>query len=568
MADMTSSAGSAGGVSWRGWGRPAFEEAAATGRPVLLNLTAYWCRHCRLMEETTYADPGIVSLLATSLVPVRVDADRYPHVQDRYIAGGWPTTAFLTPTGEVLWAGTYMDATELRTVADSVLGAWRERRQELEREIERRRFAVEASRSRSEGGLVRRERADDVLTAAKDAFDPRNGGFGDAPKFPLPELVELLYVHGAEDADCAAMADRTLDGMLAGELWDEANGGFFRYALAEDWTEPRQEKLLDVNAGLLEAYALGSVLRGRADWRARAEGIVAWADGMLALDGLWSASERAADDGVPAVDPTLITSANARWIHALALAGSRLERPDWVARADAGLRALLELMTTPDGTCHFREEGGAPSFDVLLIDPLECARAALMLAQATGAAHWTDTARELARRIEARFWNAEGGFSDRVHSADDIGMLRYHDRPFEANAIAARLLLDLSHVTGERHWRALAERTLAAIGAVAGRHGTSAAVFALATEAFFEPPPTVFITGPAADEDGRTALRHSAFALPVAGLRVWTVPSGHAVGPQTFRADGAAAAWISTRRGCAGPFTAAGLAVHGAPAAS
>jgi uncharacterized protein len=560
-------------IQWRDWCPEAFREAADAGRPVLLNLTAFWCDWCRLMEETTYSDSELAGMVNDTLVPVRVDADRHPHVQDRYIAGGWPTTAFLTPTGEVLWAGTYMDADQFRTAADSVLGAWHGQREQLEQEIGRRRRAAESTRGRGSGsGLVRREPADDVLTAARHDFDARHGGVGTAPKFPLPELIELLYVHGHEDAGCATMADQTLDGMLAGELWDPVEGGFFRYATAADWTEPRYEKLLEVNAGLLDAYALGASMRRREDWRDVAERTVAWVEAVLAMDGLWASSQRAdagyfAADATarsaltrPAVDDTVYASANARWIGALAMAGARLDRDDWIARADAALRQLLRLMAAPNGgVFHYRPAGMAPQLEFLLLDTLACARAALALAQATGASEWLDTARGLARHLETRFWRDEGGFSDRIRSEHDIGMLRYADQPFEANAAAARLLLDLGRVGGERRWRALAERTLASIGPLAGRFGTAAALFALATEEFFEPPPSVFIAVPtlagarAHGADAAAALRRAGFSLPVAALRVWTVPADHAVGPQRFPALAEPVAYVWTRRGCAGP---------------
>jgi uncharacterized protein len=563
-------------IAWREWGADALAEAAAADRPVLLNLTAVWCHWCHMMDETTYSDPDIIELINGSLVAVRVDADRNPHVQDRYIAGGWPTNAFLTPTGEVLWAGTYIEAGQFREVAEGVLGAWRERRDELEQEIVRRRRALEAARGRGSGlGLVRREAADDVLMATCDTFDARNGGFGDAPKFPQPEAVELLYADGHADAGHIMLADRTLDGMLAGELWDAVAGGFFRYATAADWTAPRFEKLLDTNAGLLDAYALGAWLHGRADWRAIAGRIVDWVDGTLAAaDGLWAGSqsadeayfsanaERRAALPPPPVDATLHTAWNARWIAALATAGARLGEDAWVARADAALAALLAAMRAPNGGLyHFREPGGEPQLDFLLADTLECARAALAVAQATGAYAWVAEARRLARHMEAAYWSDEGAFWDRIRTDHDVGALRYRDRPFELNASAARVLLDLAHVTGERGWRALAERTLARIGPQAGRYGPAGAVFALATDEFFDVPPTIVIAVPAAGgaqtADAAAALRRAAFALPVPRLRVWTVAAGHAVGPQRFAADGVPAAYVWSRRGCSAPVSSA-----------
>jgi uncharacterized protein YyaL (SSP411 family) len=562
----------AGDIHWRPWGEAAFAEAAATGRPVLLNLTAVWCQWCQLMDETTLSDPGVIAVINAELIPVRVDADRAPHVQDRYIAGGWPTNAFLTPTGEVLWAGTYIDAAEFRRVAASVLVAWRTRRGELELEIERRRRALEAARGRPHSiGLVRREAADDVLAAARASFDARNGGFGDAPKFPQPELIELLYSQAFEDPTLAAMADQTLDGMLAGELWDAVDGGFFRYALAADWTSPRYEKLLDANAGLLEAYALAGWLRGRDDWSAIAERTVAWVETTLGRpDGLWGGSQ-AADVTYcgatatqrqalprPPVDRTAYASANGHWISSLATAGARLREPRWVQRAELALQALLGSLRAPGGGVYrYRDESGAPHVDFLLTDTLQVGRAALALAQATGNGVWVDEARRLARHMEDRLWADDGAFWDRCRSPDDVGALRYRDRPFEANAEAARFLLDLAAVTGERGWRAHAERTLTRLAPLAGRHGVAGASCALAIHEFFEAPPRVFVALPHSGGDDGAVLRAAAFALRLPGLRVWTVPSGHTVGPQRFVAQDVAAAYVWTRRGCTGPIALA-----------
>jgi uncharacterized protein len=573
MLQAGSGPGRAGQIHWREWGPEAFAAAAAADAPVLLNLTASWCHWCGVMDETTWSHPDVISRVTEQLVAIRVDADRYPHVQDRYIAGGWPTIAFLTPTGEVLWAGTYTEADQLLGVAASVLDAWQQRRDELQHEIARRRSALESARGRlPDRGLVRREAADDVLAATLDLFDARNGGFGDAPKFPPGDAIQLLYSHAADDAAAADMADRTLDGMLAGELWDVAAGGFFRYATAADWTAPRREKLLESNAGLLEAYARGAWLRGRDDWRRTAAQTVRWVDETLALeDGLWAGSQNADDDWAsapaprraalpaPPVDATVHTSWNARWITALAVAGARLDQPDWVQRAATSLRTLLDGMATPaGGLYHFRPAGGEPAIDFLLADTLHAARAAIEVGQATGDEEWLATARRLLRHLEHAFWSDDGGFYDRRASSHDIGALHYRDRPFEENALAARLLLDIAHITGERGCRALAERTLARIGAVAGRHGPDGAIFALATAEYFDAPPTVVIALPdGATADDAAEFRRAAWALRAPGLRVWTVRSGHRAGPHVFAAASRPALYLWTRRGCTGPLDSA-----------
>ena len=322
------------------------------------------------MDETTYSDATVIDRINDHFVPIRVDADQHPHVHDRYIAGGWPTNAFLTPTGEVLWAGTYITPEQFLAVAEGVRSAWSERRSELAVEIERRRKALEAARGRVAAvGIVRREAADDVWSALLESFDARNGGFGTAPKYPTPDAVELLFVKAADkDAAAAGMAAQTLDGMMAGQLWDDATGGFFRYSHGADWTEPQTEKMLSVNAGLLRVFALGAQLQNRADWQRVAQRLVQWVDDKLALDGLWSSSQAAAPEyyqsqsgPAPAVDNVLYTSSNAQWIRALADAGGRLQQKEWVTAAANALHRLQTQMAAPNELFfHFREPGGEP----------------------------------------------------------------------------------------------------------------------------------------------------------------------------------------------------------------
>jgi uncharacterized protein YyaL (SSP411 family) len=569
-------------ISWREWSVAAFADAERLDRPVLLNLTATWCHWCHVVDETTYSEPDIIALINEALVAVRVDADQHPHVQDRYIAGGWPTNAFLTPTGEVLWSGTYIAPDEFRSVADSVITAWRERRHELSGEIERRRRALEAARGRNlPTGLVRRESADDVITAMRESFDARNGGFGTAPKFPQPEAIELLYARTTDDADWQRMADVTLDGMLSGELFDTIDGGFFRYALDADWTQPRQEKLLETNAALLDAYAFAAALRDRDDWREVARRVVTWCDETLKLpSSLWAGSQSADPDYFaldhaaragatpPAVDTTIYTSGNARWIAALARAGARLHHDEWVRTAAAAMHVLERTMRAANGGFHhYKLPDGQPRFDFLLADTLECTRAALALAQATGETQWIALARDAGRHIEHHFWADDGGFYDRLRTDHDVGALRYRDRPFELNATAARVLLDLAQITGERGWRALAERTLARLGPYAGRYGAAGATFALAIDEYFEPPPAIIIAASRADDAAARALRHAAFDLALARLRIWTVAPGHRMGPHVFDADGSAVAWVWSTRGCSAPIVHANALASAATSA-
>src|SRR5438045_7126171 len=118
-------------VQWEEWGADAFARAARDGRPVLLSISAAWCRACHEMDRTTYADPEVAALVAARFVPVRVDADRRPDINERYNLGGWPTTAFLTAEGELIGGGTFIAVERMPGILIRVAEAFTSRAPEI-----------------------------------------------------------------------------------------------------------------------------------------------------------------------------------------------------------------------------------------------------------------------------------------------------------------------------------------------------------------------------------------------------------------------------------------------------
>lgn len=562
MAHQDRESGSAR-IGWRDWSKAAFAEASERDRLVLLTSSAFWSADTRALDERVLADSALVDLVESSLVPVRFDADRMPHVRDRYNSAGWPIVALLTPHGEVLWAGATRDAAQLRGFLAQATGAWRTRREEIEQQIRMRELAGSASRSRHAIGMVRREAADDVLTAAQASFDTRNGGFGDSFKMVAPDIVELLLAQGArlENPDWVEMASRTLEGMVAGEISDAERGGFFRLARQPDWTGPSTEKLLETNAWALRAFGIAAHVLRRADWADVAARTVEWADKTLGLEnGLWGGSQAAHDayyegraHDAPPVDRTVYTDATAQWIAALAEVGGRLRRPEWVEHAARALDTLCDTMRAPDGLLyHYRPENGSPALVGLLSDVAETARACVAVAQATGQPGWLQRAGAFADALISQFWADEGGFCDIAPCVDRIAGLRHVARPFETNATAAALLVDLSVLEGGRAWRAPAERALATLSPLAGRYGIAAAGFALAVEHHFEPPRSFVVVG--RGESARN-LRAAALALPLLDRQVWTLPDGGSVGGRRFEPTEPAVVYACSTRRCSAPIS-------------
>ena len=107
-------------IGWRDWGEKAFQEAQVADKPILLAISAVWCHWCHVMDETSYSDPEVIRTINERYVPIRVDNDERPDVNRRYNMGGWPTTAFLTPDGEIVHGGTYIPPDAMRSYVAQV----------------------------------------------------------------------------------------------------------------------------------------------------------------------------------------------------------------------------------------------------------------------------------------------------------------------------------------------------------------------------------------------------------------------------------------------------------------
>ncbi len=245
-------------IEWREWGDAAFEEAKEADKPILLSLSARWCSWCHEMDETTYAVPTLAANVNDSFVPVRADIDRHPRVRERYNMGGFPTTVFLTPEGEHLTGATFLDANTMRQVVGQVRDLWEHQGRD----------AAQVPRNVRDQNPPAGEVTDEIerlmVGQIEDQFDPTNGGWGDDAKFPLPRTVEFALKRDRE------RALSTLSPITA-NLYDDYEGGFFRYAGTRDWNDIHREKMLDLNAALLRTYANAYLYTGEDRYRDPAE---------------------------------------------------------------------------------------------------------------------------------------------------------------------------------------------------------------------------------------------------------------------------------------------------------
>jgi uncharacterized protein YyaL (SSP411 family) len=311
-------------VDWYTWGDDAFDRALHENRPIFLSIGYSACHWCHVMAHESFEDPATATELNASFVPIKVDREERPDVDAVYMeavqsltgSGGWPMSVFLTPDRRPFFGGTYFPpedrhgAPSFRKVLAALTDVWDHRRDEVEDQAVELSAAI-ASRSKIEtrpgspslfatsadGGFERRDLLTPALDEMAQRFDPEWGGFGGAPKFPQPTLVDLALCHsrrpGAPAERSAQMASITLDAMAAGGIHDHLGGGFARYSTDRQWLVPHFEKMLYDQAGLLRAFLHGWQVTGRQDYFGVVEGIVEYVgrDLTLANGGVTSAED-------------------------------------------------------------------------------------------------------------------------------------------------------------------------------------------------------------------------------------------------------------------------------------
>ena len=470
-------------IAWLAWSADAFARARAESKPVLLFLAPTWCRFSAEMERTSYADERVAALAAARFVPVRVDADRRPDLGQRYALGGWPTTAFLTPDGDLLGGGTFVEAARLADVLQRVSDAFASGRH------------VQGRRQPQPSVPASPASIDQLIAQVAASFDPVHGGFGGSPKFPHTAPVrlalELYRETGARQFHDIAVT--SLDGMGWGPLYDEEHGGFFRYSHDADWGTPHREKLLDVNASLLLLYVEALETLGLARYGERAEDILRYVQTWLAdqVDGGWAASQRDAVASEPAapgesrsdaaVDRTLFADWNALMASAALRAGRVLDDRSLSEFAIRSLERVVLLCYKPGaGVAHYFD--GVVGVRGLLDDQVAMALAHLDAFEATGNTVYEMMAEELALYATRTMWDGEGdGLLDRVADPRrDVGMLRQAVKPFAANCQAARMLQRVARTSSSDELAGYAQRTLAAMATRAAAEGPLAAEYVLA----------------------------------------------------------------------------------------
>ncbi len=285
-------------IQWNEWGEQAFANAKRENKPILLDIGAVWCHWCHVMDRESYDDPEVAKIVNERFVAVKVDRDERPDIDSRYQVavsaisgqGGWPLTAFLTPDGKPFYGGTYFPPNEnygrpsFKRVLNSIADAYHQKNGDVIEQAEMVEVAIARAESftRSSGSFSSKV-VGEIVEAAVKMFDPQNGGFGSAPKFPHPAVLDLLIDQYARSGD-GKLRDvfvPTLEKMALGGVYDQLAGGFHRYSVDERWIVPHFEKMCYDNSELLKNYVHAYQVTGSNFFADVARDIIRWMDEWL-----------------------------------------------------------------------------------------------------------------------------------------------------------------------------------------------------------------------------------------------------------------------------------------------
>jgi uncharacterized protein YyaL (SSP411 family) len=286
-------------IDWYSWSEEAFERARKEDKPVFLSTGAIWCHWCHVMAKESFEEEETVRLLNELFINIKLDRDERPDIDRRYqqavaamgSGSGWPLSVFLMPDKKPFYGGTYFPPQDMqgrpafRKVLTAVSNFYKTKQGDAAAYSKQ---VMDALKTEAlESSPISANLVEEAERSLLSQFDMKNGGFGTAPKFPMPGALEFLLRRSrvVDDPAAAKAARRMLDAMARGGFHDHIGGGFHRYSTDESWIVPHFEKMADDNAGLLRNYTDAFAVFGDARHRDIARDIIAFTRQVLSDPG-------------------------------------------------------------------------------------------------------------------------------------------------------------------------------------------------------------------------------------------------------------------------------------------
>jgi len=505
-------------VLWLPWNNESLKKAEQEDKPILLDISAVWCHWCHVMDERTYSDTIVARQINEKFVPIRVDRDQRPDIDKRYNMGGWPSTVFLTPKGEILTGGTYIPPMQMAAMLDYVSDLYKNNKDTLQKKIDdlKKEQTKQHTPTLEIGNQELQSIIDNLILEIATMFDSAHGGFGQAPKFPHTEALRLALMEHAIGGQGALLTivKKTLTAMAEGGIYDKEEDGFFRYSTTRDWSIPHYEKMCEDNAKLLVNYLEAYQVTGDQKFKETAQGIIAYANNKLSdqQNGGFYGSQDADEiyyklkfaerqtQTPPTIDKTLFVNWNAMMVSSYLLGAVVFNEQSLRKFALKTVNLLLDTtFSSENGMSHYIIDEKSSNIG-FLTDNAYMLQCLIDCYQVTAEKKYLDCAQKLAQFMINKLWDSTGGFFDKPEDTNAFGDLKKSDKPLEENSITVQAFLRLYHLTGSSTYLEKAKKTLEYFVSGAKRYGIMASSYGMAAE-FYLRPVQVHIIGNSKDSE-------------------------------------------------------------------
>ncbi len=301
-------------VHWMEWGADAFKRAKETDKPIFLSIGYSTCHWCHVMAHECFEDETVAGLMNEAFINIKLDREERPELDALYMSacqmmgqqGGWPLTIIMTPDKRPFFAGTYFpkESNEYRIglldLIPKIKEIWDHEREDILTSANQVFYNLVQESIQSSDRVLNPNITTIAYEQLSQHFDPLNGGFHSAPKFPSPHTLLFLsqYHTRTQDPKAMDMVSKTLTHMRLGGIYDHIGFGFHRYSTDSEWKVPHFEKMLYDQALLLWAYAEGYVKTKEPLYRQTLHEIASYCERELkAKNGIFYAAQDADSEG-------------------------------------------------------------------------------------------------------------------------------------------------------------------------------------------------------------------------------------------------------------------------------
>ncbi|MCB0327339.1 MAG: thioredoxin domain-containing protein [Bdellovibrionales bacterium] len=547
-------------ISWQGWSDDLFARASKQNKLILLDLEAVWCHWCHVMEEKTYSNPEVATLITFHFIAVRVDQDSRPDLSNRYGEYGWPATIVFDSKGnELTKQRGYIDPIEMKNLLELLVS------NPSDPALLQQRKTLSVSQGSQ---TLDKDQIQKLKGIHRSSYDFEEGGWGFGHKFIDLPCVDYEFSQFQNDPKAKQITAQTLDALEA--LIDPVWGGVYQYSTHGDWVHPHFEKIMTIQTQSILAYAHGYQFLEYSRYQDFAQRVYDYlieflmsSDGSFYTsqdadlipgqhsEGYFSLGDRARrKKGIPRIDKNIYARENGWVIEALAGLYGATGNPEFLSRAVSASQMMLrDYRLEHGGFRHDERDQGA-----YLGDSLSMGKALLSLYEHTANRSWLKHSEQALAYIDSQFTNPDskvGGYITSLHTI--AGKAALPDR--EEHIALTRYANSLHDYTGNSDYDVIAKRAMRYLSIPEIARQAYTAGVLLADQELSQEPIHITVVGSKSDVQAKR-LFQKALSFPLIYRRIeWKDPvEGPLPNPDVdYPVLKKAAAFLCTQKTCSSP---------------